>query len=410
MFKCKLGELLVVKHGYAFKSENYVEKSEYGLVTLANISNSNDFKFNESKTTYYGGDFPEEFILEEDDLVMPLTEQVIGLFGNTAFIPKVKEVSHFVLNQRVGKVIPKKKKSDKYYLHYLLATEGVKNQLEYRASGTRQRNISPDDIYDVDVFIPEIESQVKIGKTLYELEKKINNNNRINAELESMAKTIYDYWFLQFDFPNENGKPYKSSGGKMIWNEELKREIPEGWRVGRLEEIADITMGSSPKGESLNEENEGTIFYQGKTDFGYRFPNIRMYTKLPIRFAEVNDILLSVRAPVGDINIADERCCIGRGLAAIRGKCQSFLFYLMLSNKFQFDKYNTGGTTFGAITKDDLLGLKIIIPDDKIMDLFNSTVSIFDKMIFNNEKASKELASLRDFLLPLLMNGQVGFK
>lgn len=126
-----------------------------------------------------------------------------------------------------------------------------------------------------------------------------------------MAKTIYDYWFLQFEFPNEEGRPYKSSGGKMVWNEELKREIPEGWEYINLGNIAQITMGSSPKGASLNNCGEGIVFYQRNSDFGDRFPRERVYTNAPVRYAEEYDILLNVRAPVGKLNIADKKCCIG---------------------------------------------------------------------------------------------------
>lgn len=182
MSKVKLGELLTVKHGYAFKSENYVEKSPYALVTLANISGNNNFQFNPDKTTYYGADFSSDFMLYEDDLIMPLTEQVVGLFGNSAFVPHIDGVQ-FVLNQRVGKVVPVEGKADKYYLHYLLSTAAVRDQLEYRASGTRQRNISPDDVYDVTVYVPDVETQHKIGYALYCIEKKMNLNNRINDNL-----------------------------------------------------------------------------------------------------------------------------------------------------------------------------------------------------------------------------------
>lgn len=230
MNKVKLGEILKIKHGFAFKSGNYVDESEYALVTLANISSTNNFQFNKDKTTFYGASFPDDFILKEDDLIMPLTEQVIGLFGNTAFVPEMQGIT-FVLNQRVGKVVPVDDKADKYYLHYLLATNLVKDQLEYRASGTRQRNISPDDIYDVEVFLPDIITQRKIGKCLYDIEKKVNLNNAINDNLEQQLTTLYDYWFTQFDFPDKNGKPYQSSGGKMVMNNGLKKKIPDGWNV-----------------------------------------------------------------------------------------------------------------------------------------------------------------------------------
>ena len=153
----------------------------------------------------------------------------------------------------------------------------------------------------------------------------------INDNLEAMAKQLYDYWFVQFDFPNEEGKPYKSSGGAMVWNEKLKREIPQGWSNGVLSDVANITMGQSPDGSSYNEDGEGIIFYQGSTDFGLRFPDIRQYTTSPSRYANKGDILMSVRAPVGALNIANNDCCIGRGLSALSSKIGSMthLYYLI---------------------------------------------------------------------------------
>lgn len=156
--------------------------------------------------TYYGAEFPSAFIMSEGDLIMPLTEQAVGLLGNSALIPNIQGIT-FVLNQRVGKVIVNEDLADKYYLHYLLSTRLVKEQLEYRASGTSQRNISPDDVYNVEVFIPDIEKQRTIGKLLYSLEKKIELNKAINDNLEKQLRTIYDYWFTQFDFPDEMVNP-----------------------------------------------------------------------------------------------------------------------------------------------------------------------------------------------------------
>ena len=158
----KLGSILKVKHGFAFKSENYVNKSSFRLVTLGNFSEDNSFKMNNAKATYYSGSFPSEFILNKDDLVIPLTEQVVGLFGNTALIPFSLNFK-FVLNQRVGKIICDENKVNKHYLHYALASESVKKQLEARASGTKQRNISPEDIYDVTIELPSMDIQQKIG-------------------------------------------------------------------------------------------------------------------------------------------------------------------------------------------------------------------------------------------------------
>ena len=261
----------------------------------------------------------------------------------------------------------------------------------------------------LEIMLPDFETQKKIGDFLYSLEKKKQTNNQINQELEAMAKTLYDYWFVQFDFPDQNGKPYKSSGGKMVYNPELKREIPEGWGVEKLENIANITMGQSPKGTSYNEVGEGMLFFQGSTDFGWRFPVARQYTTEPSRIAEEDDILLSVRAPVGTLNIADTRCCIGRGLAAINSKvgANSYIFNVMQDFKKLFDMMNSVGTTFGSITKDDLYSLQLVYPPNELLMKFDQSVKSFDREIKNRSRQNQELTQLRDCLLPMLMNGQV---
>ncbi|MBR6986320.1 MAG: restriction endonuclease subunit S [Ruminococcus sp.] len=405
MNRIKLGDILQIKHGYAFKSENYVKNSPYALVTLANISGSNNFQFTPDKTTYYGAAFPNEFKLYEDDLIMPLTEQVVGLFGNSAFVPKIKGMQ-FVLNQRVGKVIPKEEKADKYYLHYLLSTDIVRNQLEYRASGTRQRNISPSDIYDVTVFIPDIKTQRKIGKTLYDIERKININNQINDNLQHQLKLLYDYWFTQFDFPDENGNPYRASGGAMVWNEQLKRKIPVNWKAEMLSDVFEVTMGSSPTGDSLNDNNNGIEFYQGSTDFGSLYPTERIYTTAPIRYAKQQDVLLSVRAPVGALNIAMNDCCIGRGLAAIHHESTAYAWCTLKALQPFFDIFNANGTTFGALTSDDLKNHYIISPDNDVLQAFIRISKPIEEKMRVISKEIRQLSTLRDWLLPMLMNGQ----
>ena len=224
-----------------------------------------------------------------------------------------------------------------------------------------------------------------------------------------MAKQLYDYWFVQFDFPDENGKPYKSSGGKMVWNEKLKREIPVGWSDGQLSGIANIIMGQSPDGSSYNEVGNGKIFYQGSTDFGIRFPSIRQYTTAPTRFAKKRDILMSVRAPVGATNIANNDCCIGRGLAALNSKVGSIthLYYIIDGLKTAFDQRNAAGTTFGSITKDDLFVLPVVVPNTAVLLSFEKVCSaFFEKQMIIGEEIDL-LTKLRDSLLPLLMNGQV---
>ncbi|RTL51336.1 MAG: restriction endonuclease subunit S [Rhodocyclaceae bacterium] len=261
----------------------------------------------------------------------------------------------------------------------------------------------------LDLLLPDYDEQVKAGDLLFLLSQKIDCNNRINAELAAMAKTLYDYWFVQFDFPDTNGKPYKSSGGKMVYNATLKREIPAGWKDKQLCQIANITMGTSPTGDSLNDSGDGVEFFQGSTDFGWQFPTVRQYTTQPARMAKRGDILLSVRAPVGDLNVAHIDCCIGRGLAALNSKdgFDGFLFYVMQYFKMVFDRRNSEGTTFGSITKDDLHSLPLAYPSTDLLKKYNDIVSEYNQMVFTRSIENQQLARLRDWLLPLLMNGQV---
>jgi type I restriction enzyme S subunit len=406
--KYKLRELIDVTRGMSLPGEYYSETGEYIRLTMGNFNyNGGGFKENTSKSDiYYTGPVREEFILNKGDIITPLTEQAIGLLGTTAMIP---ESGKYIQSQDVALISCKQDKIDHLFCYYLISSDIVKKQLSAAAQQTKIRHTSPDKIMDCSVWIPEMKLQQKIGKTLYEIDQKIALNTRMNAELEAMAKQLYDYWFVQFDFPDENGKPYKSSGGKMVYNPTLKREIPAGWEDSILSDIANITMGQSPDGSSYNDVGKGTIFYQGSTDFGIRFPSVRMYTTSPGRFAKKGDILMSVRAPVGDTNIANIDCCIGRGLAALNSKIGSIthLYFILRDLKAKFDKLNAVGTTFGAITKDELFSLPIVKPTDNILNQYEEICSpIFDKQLIIGSEIER-LTHLRDSLLPMLMNGQV---
>jgi type I restriction enzyme S subunit len=168
-------------------------------------------------------------------------------------------------------------------------------------------------------------------------------------------------------------------------------------------------MGQSPPGESYNSSGEGTLFFQGSTDFGWRFPTARQFTTKPTRFAKEGDILLSVRAPVGTMNVAPFDCAIGRGLAALRSKSKydTYLWSVMAYFKQIFDRKNNDGTTFGSINKDDLHTLQIVIPEIYTVESFEEKVRAGNTMIATNQKQNQELTELRDWLLPMLMNGQV---
>ena len=319
--------------------------------------------------------------------------------------PSFYDVGESIFCIRVNKeiIVPE-------YLCLYLSSDLFIKMASKRVTGSVIQEIRISDLLDTDVVLPDKHVQTKIAKCIGYIDKKIELNKTICFNLESMAKLLYDYWFVQFDFPNENGKPYKSSGGKMVWNEELKREIPDGWEVKPLSAVFDITMGSSPSGASLNENGDGIEFYQGSTDFGNIYPTKRVYTTAPVRFSKAQDVLLSVRAPVGTMNIAMNDCCIGRGLAAIHHFSTMFAWNTMLTFSAYFDIFNNNGTTFGALTSDDLKGQLTAVPPENLINKYHGTTIAIEKQIRNLSKENQELASLRDFLLPMLMNGQVTVK
>ena len=385
-----------------------IEKG-FPMLSVKDMLN-NGFTYNDCK-----------YISNEDylDLVKsdckPLVNDVLiakdGSYLKHVFVVK-KNTEQAVLSS-IGMLRPNLDKVVPEYLKYYLQTKSVKETVSKKyVSGSALPRIILKNFGEIDIIQKNLLTQQKIAKVLSDLDAKIEVNNKINSELEAMAKLIYDYWFVQFDFPNENGKPYKSSGGKMVFNKELNRDVPDGWEDGELQDIANITMGQSPPGDSYNEDCIGSVFYQGCTDFGTRFPSNRKFTTEPSRFAKKGDILLSVRAPVGTMNIANEDCCIGRGLAALNSKkdCISYLDGVMQYMKQIFDRRNASGTTFGSITKGDLFSTLVVIPNEEVLEQFDVIVKpMFEKQnIIGLE--NQKLAELRDWLLPMLMNGQVKVK
>ena len=276
------------------------------------------------------------------------------------------------------------------FLCYLLKSPKVYNYIASNCvSGSALPRIVLKDFKKVSMQVPPLPTQQKIAAILSSLDDKIELNNKINTNLEQQTQALFKNWFVDFE-------PF---GGKM----------PEGWKVGKLSDIAEITMGQSPDGKSYNEDGIGTVFYQGRAEFGTRFPTRRLFTTEPKRIAKKFDTLMSVRAPVGDTNIANEDCCIGRGLAAIhsKDKHQSFVHYTVLSLRSQLDIFNGEGTVFGCINRDALNNIEVIIPSKIDLDKFEKIVTTMDTDIFNRSEENDRLKNIRDTLLPKLMNGEI---
>ena len=269
------------------------------------------------------------------------------------------------------------------FVSYYLLTNAVKMKINNSAVGSTMASLNTDILGDIDIHLPDYIEQKRIALILGTIDKKISKNNMINDYLCSQIQLLFSYLFNL-------------------------SSIPKSWTKGVLTDIANITMGQSPSGDSYNILGNGYPFYQGSTDFGAIFPTIRVYTNKPSRFASVFDTLLSVRAPVGSINIAYENCCIGRGLASVHGKYNNntFVRYLLKNNRWYFDNINNSGTTFGSITKNYLFDMPIVIPSSKLVATFEQKANLMEQQIYKNEQQTRELQNLHNWLLPMLMNGQ----
>ena len=310
-----------------------------------------------------------------------------------------------IVGQRLYGLKVKKEINSKYLKYYLQSSIGQKAILSQQ-SGSTVSGISAKTFTNIKIHLPEKNKQDDIGEFLYILDKKNETNNKINLELESMVKTIYDYWFLQFEFPNEDGKPYKSSGGKMVWSKELKREIPEGWEVKKLKDI--VYLGNDKKYEG---PNVNTIDLSVMPSSSISLNEINESKNFDTNLYEMKkyDILFgSIRAYLKKAGIAP---CDG----AVTGTVYSFRCFnkndynfaletLCSDNMFNYACKNSKGSKMPVIGSDRILEYPIAY-NNNITKRFND-ISV-KEMIASNVMENQELASLRDFLLPLLMNGQV---
>ncbi len=314
MTKYKLGELVEVTRGASLSGQFYAEEGKLIRLTLGNFNmNGGGFKENTSKTDlYFTGTVRDEFILNKGDIITPLTEQSLGLLGTTARIP---ESGKYIQSQDVALVRCKEGLLDPNFCYYLISSSIVRQQLSAAAQQTKIRHTSPEKIKDCTVWVPDFYTQKNIGRILTDIDNKIAINRRINDNLEAMAKQLYDYWFVQFDFPNEEGKPYKSSGGAMVWNEKLKREIPKEWMASNYTDL--FTIGN---GQTMP-QNEGLVPAYGGNGI--------------VKMVEISNypaciIIGRVGANCGSIHYSKVPCWVSDNAISICSKnddWQPFLFY-----------------------------------------------------------------------------------
>lgn len=356
-----------------------------------------------------------------------------GTPGRVCLVPD--PVSFCVAQDMIGLRVDPSKIYYKY-LFAVLRTDFIQSKIKNFHVGIAIPHFKKSDMDNLLIPVPSMDVQIKIGDLYCELSEKIESNNAINTELEAMARTLYDYWFLQFDFPDENGKPYKSSGGKMVWNEELKREIPKDWKVGTLNSY----IVKDKVGDWGKDKEEGNYIRKVTCLRGADFPSIIgtavleapkrfILEKNKDKFLESGDLIIEISGGsptqstgrIGYINDSllkrfDTEVITSNFCKAISLKDVTYMYWFYVQWKkiyesnilFKYEGKTTGikNLLFDMFIKD----YKIIEPVDELIFKYNEKVADIFEKIQKNQKESQELASLRDFLLPLLMNGQVGFK
>lgn len=277
-----------------------------------------------------------------------------------------------------------KEGNDPDFVYYLVTSPLVREPaIKSMVGSSGRQRVQTDVVQGLRVKAPGLEEQRAIAGIMKSLDDKIAANRRVNDNLQEQAIAIYSNMIID--------------------------NADDSWSTGVLSDIAEITMGQSPKGDTYNEEGIGTVFFQGRAEFGFRFPTRRLFTTDPKRMAQANDALMSVRAPVGDMNVAYEDCCIGRGLSSIRSKDshQSFVLYTMLALREELNVFNEEGTVFGSINRDALNSMPVSIPPKAVMDKFEEIVAPMDAAIRNNYDEICRLEAIRDSLLPRLMSGEL---
>ena len=378
----RLGDIVTILGGFAYKGE-HIGHGEGLLLGMGCVSFKEKFLMSGARP--YAGDCAERYYANPGDLVLATRQQSdnLPILGMPAIIPQELDGKKLIVGANLYRVSNNSDFSNKY-LYWLLKSNAYVNHIASCKTGTTVSMITKSNVEDFVFKAPEKQERARIVSVLSSLDDKIDLLHRENATLETIAETLFRHYFI------ENPNP--------------------DWKEGKLGDEFDFTMGQSPSGDSFNEDGVGIPMYQGNADFGFRFPTKRVFTTAPTRFAEENDTLISVRAPVGAQNMASERCCIGRGVAAFKYKWEpfySYTYYKLKSLLEDIRQFNDNGTVFGSISKSDFENIDIVIPSKVTIVAFQEQVEPIDDKIKINQQQIISLSSQRDTLLPRLMSGEV---
>lgn len=448
--KVKLGELLSILTDYhangAYKKlkENVelLDEPDFAVMIRTTNFEQEDFTNNLKYINKHAYSFLAKSKVYPNDIIM----NKIANAGSSYLMPDLKVPVSLAMNLFLLRVDAAKANPIYIYL-YLRVNEAYVKSF---TNGSVTKTITKDAVRNLEIELPSRSIQDRIAEQFICINNKITLNRQINQTLEQMAQTLFKSWFVDFDpvvdnaldagfFEQDLGfseellhrvevrKAVRESDNFKPLSEDIRRLfpdafeecaesalglggwIPTSWTLSNVGAEFDVTMGQSPPGSTYNEIGIGLPFFQGKTDFGFRFPTNRVYCTAPKRMANKNDTLISVRAPVGDINLAAEDCAIGRGIAAARHKSGSisFTYYSMNSLSKYFEVFESEGTVFGSINQKDFKALLFIKYPFELINKFNFFCSEWDKRIDVQSIENIVLTKLRDTLLPKLISGEL---
>lgn len=336
-----------------------------------------------------------------------------------AYVKNIPNIEDYVVSTKLMVLRNNSKSLNTDYLYHFLTHEGTINYLQKRAENRIGSfpQITFDVLKTLQIWLPDLTTQKSIAKVLSDLDAKIELNNKINRELEAMAKTLYDYWFVHFDFPDANGKPYKSSGGKMVYNAELKREIPEGWEVKKLSQIAKTGSGGTPLSTKREYYENGNIPWinSGEVNEPWIVSTSNFITQKgrdnsSAKLFKRGTILMAMYgATAGKVSLIDLEACTNQAICGINPNEEFYKSYVKfgLEDLYKYLINLSSGSARDNLSQDKIKELRFIIPNDSLLMQFDKLVQPTMNKILTNLKQNQHLTALRDWLLPMLMNGQV---
>lgn len=293
------------------------------------------------------------------------------------------------------------------FIKYIVMNRDFQNYIEQLATGTTIKNVSLKTMREYEFFLPESGLQKRIVDILHPIEKKIKSNTQILKCLEEISASIFKRWFVDFEFPNENGEPYKSSGGELVESE--LGMIPDRWSAGRLTDVATLVMGQSPKSDTYNEDSIGMPLINGASDFKKDQINPLKYTTDPKRMSQKGDFLFGVRATVGNVTYVDKEYALGRGVGVARANNIEYreALYSQLISGIDYLENTATGSVYINFTKSDLEGMQLIIPQSNVVTQYHKNMEFIFEQKEQLLTQNKTLESLRDTLLPKLLSGEI---